>query len=446
MGKSSDNYNKAVDKYILNFKKFEKNLNGESKTFFHHYRKNAINQLKALSFPTLKNEKWRFTNVLPLLRENFKLNSGTKANTISDVNIDSFVFKEIDSEVLVFVNGVFNKKLSKINKLQNGVIIGSLQESLNLGDSVIKKHIGKYLKIEDGFDALNAAFTTDGVFVYLPKGVILQRPIQVLFVSTLENIFTLPRNLIIAQANTQAKIIFNYVGENENTYFTDVVDEIAIEENSIVDIYKIQNESKKAYHLNKTVIHQGNASTLNHFSLSFGALLCRNDLSSKLDGEGISCNLNGLYLGNTNQHVDNYTLLEHSKPNSESSELYKGILDDKAHGVFHGKILVHQDAQKTNAYQTNKTILLSDDATINTKPQLEIYADDVKCSHGATVGQLDKDALFYIKSRGIPSELAKSMLIRAFVSDVIEKISIDKLKEQLNHFIFEHLSQKEINL
>jgi Fe-S cluster assembly protein SufD len=212
----------------------------------------------------------------------------------------------------------------------------------------------------------------------------------------------------------------------------------------LVDYYKILDENDDSFHVDRTQVHQHESSVFTHFSLSFGSGIGRNDLKSTLDGENIECNYFGLYLAHEKQHIDNHTFVDHAKPNSVSNELYKGILDDESRGVFSGKILVRQDAQKTNAYQSNKTVLLSKKANIDTKPQLEIYADDVKCSHGATVGHLDETAYFYIRSRGVPAELAKSMLIRAFVNDVVEKIKIEELRDEINHMIFNHLHRVEI--
>jgi len=250
--------------------------------------------------------------------------------------------------------------------------------------------------------------------------------------------------LIMAGKNSQVSIIANYRGSGSQKYFNNAVTEIFIGENSIVDLYKIQNEKDDSYHIEKVQALQKKNSVFNHYNLNFGGAIVRNDINSLLDDENTETHFYGLYLAHGNQHVDNHTFADHAKPNCMSNELYKGILDDNARGVFNGKIMVRKDAQKTNAYQSNKTILLSRTAKIDTKPQLEIFADDVKCSHGTTVGQLDEESEFYIKSRGVPQELAKSMLIRAFANDVIEKIKIEPLKEQLNHMIFEHLHRVEI--
>ena len=252
-----------------------------------------------------------------------------------------------------------------------------------------------------------------------------------------------PRNIVIAEANTEANIITEYVGTEKSEYFTNILTDISVDENSHITFFKLQNESNAAYHIDKTEIIQKASSVFNHFSLSFGSRIARNDINTKLDGENIETHLYGLYLGNEEQHIDHHTFIDHAKPNCMSNELYKGILDDKAHGVFSGKILVNQIAQKTNAFQSNKSVLLSDEASIDAKPQLEIYADDVKCSHGATVGKLDEQAYFYIRSRGVSAESARSMLIRAFIDDVVSEIKIDQLKEKVSDTIFEHLHREK---
>jgi len=252
-----------------------------------------------------------------------------------------------------------------------------------------------------------------------------------------------PRNFIIAETNSHANIISEYIGKNGSEYFTNILTDISLEENSNITYFKLQKESDTAFHVDRTEIIQKDSSVLNHFSLSFGSKIARNDINVKLDGENIESHLYGLYLGNKEQHIDNHTFINHIKPNCLSNEMYKGILDDKAHGVFSGKILVDRIAQKTNSYQSNKAVLLSEDAGVDAKPQLEIYADDVKCTHGATVGKLDEQAYFYIRSRGVPAESARSMLIRAFIDDVVSLIELNELKEKVNHTIFEHLHREE---
>ncbi|MDF1612312.1 Fe-S cluster assembly protein SufD [Stygiobacter electus] len=432
--------------YIDKFIDFEKKLNGESITNFHSFRKDAIAKFKEIDFPTTKNEEWRFTDVSPITKQNF-----IPANLISKIKIDKskvekIIFTGFDFHLLVFVNGIFEPSLSEIKDLPKNVFVGSLKKFQAEKEDLFYKHFNKIVSNDTAFNFLNSSFSVDGFAVYVPKNIVLEKPIQVLFIngSEDENILISPRNLFVVEENSQMKLIVNYNGLNNQKYFSNIITEIFIGENAIVDYYQIQNENDNSYHIEKIQAIQKDKSLFNQFNITFGGEIVRNDINSKLDGEYIETHFYGLYMINGKQHVDNHTFVDHAKPNCMSNELYKGILDENSHGVFNGKIIVRQDAQKTNAYQQNKTILLYKGATIDTKPQLEIFADDVKCSHGATVGHLDEVSEFYIRSRGVPKELAKSMLIRAFANDVIETMKITELKEQINHMIFQHLHQIEI--
>ncbi|MFH1198299.1 MAG: Fe-S cluster assembly protein SufD [bacterium] len=442
---NSENY-KIKEWYKSNFEKFEKNLNGESKTFFHQSRKDAFSKIDDFDFPTQKVEEWKYTNISPILKHNFVPASIAVKTEISKDEVKNIAFENFESHLLVFVNGIFSKDLSSIDGLPQGVIIDSLNNILENNPDILQKHHAEISKSENIFTTLNAAYAYDGFVAIVPDGKIVGKPVQILYLngSGSENILSTPRNFISVGKDAQLKVIAHFMGVSDNTYFTDSVTDVVCGENSVVEIYKIQNESNAAFHIERTSVSQKNSANFSHHNLSFGGALARNDIYSVLDGEHIESHLYGLYLANEKQHVDTHTFIDHAKPNSFSNEVYKGILDDESHGVFGGKILVRQDAQKTNAYQSNKTVLLSKNANIDTKPQLEIYADDVKCSHGATVGHLDDNAYFYIRSRGVPDDLAKSMLIHAFANDVIEAVKIEPLRESLNHMIFEHLHRVEI--
>lgn len=432
--------------YIEKFIDFEKKLNGESKTNFHLFRKDAIKQFESVDFPTTKNEEWRFTDVSPIIKQNFLPSSLIPKVEVNKTEIEKLIFTGFDFHLLVFVNGIFEPSLSNIKDLPENVFVGSLKNFQNEKKDLFNKYFNKIVSNDTAFNLLNTSFSVDGFTIYIPKNVVFEKPIQVVFINGNgnENILISPRNLLIAEENTQAKVIVNYVGKSEQKYFTNIITEIYVGENAIVDYYKVQNENDNSFHIEKIQAVQKEKSLFNQFNITFGGEIVRNDINSKLDGENIETHFYGLYMINGKQHVDNHTFVDHAKPNCMSNELYKGILDENSRGVFNGKIIVRQDAQKTNAYQQNKTILLSKGATIDTKPQLEIFADDVKCSHGATVGYLDEVSEFYIRSRGVPQELAKSMLIRAFANDVIETIKINELKEQINHMIFQHLHKIEI--
>jgi Fe-S cluster assembly protein SufD len=428
---------KAVRWYENKFGEFENRLNGEKEKFTHTLRRQGISKLEEVGFPTLKTEEWKYTNINPIIKNEFEPITGkSKANfDLSEKFLTGF-----ESEQLAFYNGTLQENISTLSGLPGGVIIDSLRNATVKFPDLVKKHLGKYLKINSGFDAINTAYLNDGFFIYLPKNTIIEIPLQILFYTNVENGLVTYRNLIVTEENSEAKIIFNHTGESEKKYFVNSVNEIAVGKNSSLRFYSLQSESEKAYHIEKSEVKINNSGTFKHYSFSFGGKIARNDIHAHLDGENITCNLYGLYLGKDKQHIDNNTFINHSKPNSFSEELYKGILGNESHGVFSGKILVSPDAQKTDAYQSNKTVLLSDLATIDTKPQLEIYADDVKCSHGATVGRLDEEQFFYIISRGIPRNIARSMLIRAFANDVIAKVEIEKLRELFNQRILEHLN------
>jgi len=436
---SQDNIKKW---YLDNYNKFEKVIGTDS---LNSLRKNAKNDFDSSEFPTKKNEEWKYTSVSPILKHEF-IPSPLLANENKILDeIDSYKIPNLETHLLVFINGIFDPNLSSIGKLPDGVIVDSFYNQTQLNSEFIKKYISMNGGRDNSFNLLNNSFTYDGLVVYLPKNKLIEEPIHVLNIAISDESKTLiqPRNLIIAEEHSEAKIITEYIGLTEIEYFTNILTEISVDENANVTFYKIQNETNDAFHIDKTDIIQKESSVFNHFSLSFGGKIARNDINTKLDGENIELHLYGLYLGNEDQHIDHHTFIDHAKPNCESNELYKGILDDKARGVFSGKILVNQIAQKTNAFQSNKSVLLSNDASIDAKPQLEIYADDVKCSHGATVGKLDEQAFFYIRSRGVPEESARSMLIRAFVDDVVSEIKINPLKEKVNHTIFEHLHREE---
>lgn len=439
-------FDEIRDWYVSNFDTFESKLNGQSETYLHDIRKDALTKLKDLHFPTVKDEEWKYTNVAPLMKQNFR-----PAETLNKVKIEEeFIYKnsftDFDYDRIVFVNGKIDPELSIIGELPKGAVVGSLAKAISDNPDLVKNYIGKYSKSDDAFNALNHAYSTDGLFVYLPKGKMLEKPIQVFFVggSDEDNVLSVPRNLIVAEEGTSAKIITNYVGTGSKLYFTNTLTEVHSAADANIDLIKIQNEKEDSFHIDKTDVYQEKHSNFNHYSFSFGAALSRTDVNSKLDSENIECHYYGLYIGKDKQHMDHHTFVDHAKPNCISNEVYKGILDDNSRGVFNGQILVRPEAQKTNAYQSNKTVLLSDDSTIDTKPQLEIFADDVQCSHGATVGRLDEEAYFYIVSRGVPHKMAQSILIHAFAADVIEAVNIGPMREQLNHKLFEKLNRVEI--
>jgi len=422
--------------FLSQFIDFENSLNGGKSKPVHDLRKSAISNFSDLQFPTTRDEEWKYTNISPLLKHTFV--PSQKSPEDYDVKVNQFLFDKMEHSLIVFVNGMYSKALSKIKDLPKGVIVKSLAEAIKEDSPIVKKHLGKYADFKGHiFTSLSTAFVNNGAFIYVPDGKIIEDPIHVLFLSIAEKnkIFVQPRNLFVAGKNSQSTIIEHYVSINEDIYFTNSVTEIVTEENAFVDHVKLQEESGKAYHIGRMDVHQERNSNFVSHLISFGAEISRNDFNSRFNDEGGESMLNGLYLIEGNQLFDAHTLIDHAKPHCNSHEHYKGILMDSSRGVFNGKVIVRKDAQKTNAFQENNNILLSDNAVVNTKPQLEIFADDVKCSHGATIGQLDNDAMFYLKSRGIGIDAARAILIHAFASDVVRYIKINAVRDYVESIL-----------
>lgn len=406
----------------------------------------AKNDLRNSQFPTLKTEEWKYTNLKKLLSYDFVNSSNLEKVVVSNNEIEKLKSSSFDSHLLVFVNGIFEKELSDYSELSNQIFVSTIAEAFESDNELVEKYFSKISMENTVFDFLNLSNFVGGLFVHIPANVVIEKPIQILHITgNAENIsFSSSRNLIVAGKNSQSTFLQKHVGLKGELYFNNISTEIFIEQNGILNFYNLELDNDDSYHFEKTDVTQSRDCQFHHYNFTFGGKLVRNDINAKLDDENIECTLNGLYIANDNQHIDNSTFIDHAKPHSTSNQLYKGILDDSSHGVFAGKILVARDAQLTNAYQNSNTILLSKEAKVDTKPQLEIYADDVKCTHGATVGQLDESALFYILSRGIPREKAKSMLIAAFAESVLADLKIDALKNEINHLIFEHLNRDEI--
>ncbi len=430
--------------YLEGFDLFQKGLNGESKTHVHRLRKDAIAAFALRGFPTKREEEWRFTDVSPVARTLFVPGSAGGAQTLSLGDVDRFTFGGLKCVRLVFVNGHFSPKLSVAQALPKGVEVGSLAAALKNNPDLVGQHLAGYAPYADNpFTALNTAFLADGAFIHVPDGLVVEQPIHLLFVSTAEHtpFVTHPRTLVIVGKNSQLSLAESFVSLTKNIYFTNAVTEMVLGESAVVEHDKLQAESGQAFHMGTLQVHQNARSVFTSNSISFGGALVRNTVGTVLDGEGIESTLNGLALATGDQLVDNHTAIDHSKPQCSSHELYKSILDGKARGVFNGKIFVRRDAQKTDAKQTNRTLLLSDDATMDTKPQLEIFADDVKCTHGATVGHLDDEQVFYLRTRGIPLESARDMLTFAFASDIISRVHVEPLRQQLDRMMHRHLQQ-----
>jgi Fe-S cluster assembly protein SufD len=420
-------------------------------------RQQGFARFQALGFPTTKNEDWHFTSVAPIAERAFSVSTADAAGTerrgasrrkgdatnaagITLEHLKPFKFGESDWHTLVFVNGVFSEDLSSHAELGDGVRVSNLARAVQSRAETVQRHLGKVAKFEQHtFTALNTAFISDGAFIELQPEAVVEKPIHLLFVSDGKTV-SHPRNLIIAGRHSRAVIIESYVSVRDGEYFTNAVTELAVGESAHIDHYKIQRESETAFHVGTVQAREARDSQLHSFSFATGGSLARTNIYTTLDGDAATCTLNGLYLTDGSQHIDNQTSIEHIAPNCPSHEVYKGVLDGRSHGVFNGKVYVHPEAQKTDGKQSNNNLLLSPNARVDTKPQLEIFADDVKCTHGATVGRLDEVAMFYLNSRGIGREAARTLLTYAFAADVLETIELEPLKRELENIVLARFS------
>ncbi len=414
-------------------------------------RRAGIARFLELGFPTLQDEDWRFTNLAPLTRLSLQPAAEPANDAAAKAALEKHVFAHLPGARLVFINGQYSMTLSAVQGLPAGVRVSNLTAAIVADSESIKKQFGLYALTENNaFAALNQAFFTDGGFVQVPAGVSVAEPIQFIFISTTkqDGETILPRNLILAGANSRATVMESYISTDDTAYFTNTVTEIVAGENAALEHVKFQDEAAAAFHLSTIAAQLGRASNVSVHSFALGAKLSRTNIRTKLDGEGLECILNGLYLTRGEQLADHHMIVEHAQPHCASHEYFNGILDDKSKGVFHGRILVREIAQKTDAKQTNKNLLLSDDATADTKPQLEIYADDVKCTHGATIGQLNAESIFYLRARGIGADNARRMLIHAFAGEIIARVKHDSAREKLDQLVWDrleanhHLAQK----
>jgi len=433
------------DHYLEVFSRFEKELEADERSPMHRLRESAIGRFAELGFPTAHDEEWRFTNLAPITRVSFQRASTSIPRSLTLSKLDQLTYDSWDCHRLVFVNGALARELSDILKTP-GFELKSLREALHDDARSVEAHLAKYADCDEhAFVALNTAFLDDGAFIRIPKNLVVEKPIHLIFVSAAagEAVMAHPRVLLVAEPNSQATIVESYVSLAPHSVFTNAVTEIVLGENAGIDHYKIERENRETFHVATLQVQQDRSSRFSSHSITTGGALARNDVNATLAGEGCECTLNGLYMATDKQLIDNHTRIDHAKPHCTSHELYKGILDGQARGVFNGKIYVHQDAQKTDAKQTNKTLLLSEEAVINTKPQLEIFADDVKCTHGATVGQLAAEAIFYLRSRGIGQDDARSLLTFAFANDIIGRIKVEPVRRHLEEMLLAGRSQAE---
>lgn len=405
--------------------------------FMHTLREHAKQAVKKLSFPTSKTEYWKYTRIGKIINKEYQTPTIPTAN---DIDLTSFLIPNLDANIVVLENGLYRADLSKIEE-QEGFKISSLKTAITNKDTFIKNHLGAIAKSENEiFIALNTMHFIDGVYFDLDKNVVAKKPTHIINLITENGVHVNTRVVVKAHDFSSVKIIESFVNVGGENSFINNVNEFFLNPNSHVEYNKIQDKKVESYHISTEQAYQRTSSNFTVNTATFNGALVRNNLNIQVDASNCETNLNGLYLGKNKDHIDNHTVVDHMKPHCNSNEVYKGVLDDNATGVFNGKVFVRQDAQITNAFQQNNNILLSDNASVNSKPELEIYADDVKCSHGSTTGQIDEEAIFYLQSRGISKKKAINLMINAFAKDALEKISIEPLGTFIDNKIEERFT------
>ena len=422
------------EKLVSSFMAFEEQIDVNSD--LHEVRTSAIKNFENKGFPTKKEEAWKYTSLNSVLKNDFSVFPKSE-NNIEFADVKKYFLHEIDTYKVVFIDGVFSSFLSSTT--HDGIDVCLMSSALNKPKykMVIDNYFNKIANLDESLTSLNTAFANEGAYINIPKSKVVDKPIEIMYFSTGSEAALLvqPRNLVVVGENSHVQIIERHQSLNENPVLTNSVTEIFAQKRAIVDYYKIQNDNLEANLIDNTYVSQKQETNVSVNTFSFGGNLTRNNLNFYHYGERIVSNLNGITIIGDKQHVDHYTLVQHSTPNCESHQDYKGIFSDRSTGVFNGKIYVEKEAQKTNAFQKSNNILLSDKATINAKPQLEIFADDVKCSHGCTIGQLDESAMFYMQQRGIPKKEAKALLMYAFANTVLESVKIPEVKERITKLI-----------
>jgi Fe-S cluster assembly protein SufD len=449
----------TASRYAAEYQTIAAALPGQTLPWLQQLRRDALESFSEHGFPSPREEEWRYTNVSGIEK---KLFTPSLALTAGEVDSEWLqAYKIEDAWVVVLVNGHYSAELSVIDGLPESVSVMSMTDALAIQPDTVEKHLGLAAnQSEHSFIAFNTAWFTDGLFVHVPAKTVLDRPIQLLHVVTGSDAMATTRNIIIADEMAEAKVIETYISMDgvyaeslpgagsavgkDNAYLTAAVTEVFVGQNADVTLYKMQSESDKAYHYGGCYIKQARDARFTHHNFAFGGLMARSDIHVDLD-HASECELNGLYLGNKRQHIDNHTRINHLKPHAISRELYKGVLDDRARGVFQGRVIVAVDAQKTDSQMNNRNLLLSDDAEADTKPQLEIYADDVKCGHGVTVGQLDEKSTFYLQSRCVDEETARNMLTFAFANEMVDKIKIKSLHDRVLEQVLARFPQEGVN-
>tara|TARA_Y100001960_G_scaffold258588_1_gene278107 strand:- start:105 stop:1445 length:1341 start_codon:yes stop_codon:yes gene_type:complete len=429
---------KQVDHYLKAYDSFISKSIRDNPSWLSEIREDAISTFENLGLPIERrgNEDWKYTDVRPISRINFEIASESVLND-QDITKD-IQFGESNWPSIVFLNGIYNSDLSNLSDLPSGVIVMNLLDALQTHPEIIKGHLSKHSDYkQNGFAALNTAFINDGAFVYMEKDSVLDNPLRIIFISTNLDRETIsnPRTLVVTEANTQATLIERYSGISNNTYLSNSVTEIVAGQGSNIKYYKTQLQNDNAFHISNTDVVLLRDSNVSSVNIDLGGRLVRNNLNVTTAEENANCKLNGLYMVTGTQHVDNRVIIDHAKPYTTSRELYKGILDGKSRSVFHGSIIVREGAEKVDAHQIDKNLLLSNEAEADTKPAFWIYCDDVKCGHGAACGQMDDTALFYLRSRGIDENSARRMLTQAFISEIIDCIEDESYRSHIDDIV-----------
>jgi Fe-S cluster assembly protein SufD len=433
----------AKERYLRAFEPLDRALPRRADAWTAGLRRGALERFAALGFPDTRQEEWRLTSVAPIAAMPFRLQDEATPDGVTRATFERFTFEPWECSHLVFVNGHAIPALSSLRALPPGVVACGLAEALARHRDLVEPHLGRLAPAAaHPFAALNTAFLQDGAFVHVPDGVTLDEPIHLLFVSAPHGrpTATFPRNLVVAGRASRASIVESYAGPAPaEVYFTDAVTEIVVGEGATVDHIRLQQEAEAAFHVAVVQAEIGRSGAFNSWNVGLGAALARADLDALLAAEGADCRLEGLYVAGGRQHHDTHTLVDHAAPHGGSRQVFKGVLDGRARGVFDGTIVVREDAVKTDAHQVNKNLLVSEDALADSNPRLRILNDDVRCTHGATIGQIDEGALFYLRTRGVPREAARNLLIQAFVSDIVHRIPIAAIRTGLECLLFTRL-------
>lgn len=418
--------------YVERLPEFLETRGGDASRWVADIRREAISGFSNLGFPSVSDEEWRFTNLSALGKLSFSL-PPAEAPEVRAETADSFGFAGLECTRLAFVDGRFSPSLSSFEE-GGGIVVKSLSAAIGQNGDAVRANLARYADYEkDAFVSLNTSYFQDGAFVGVADGTVLEKPVHVLHIATGEAgpLFMNPRNLVVAGKSAEATVVEHYVSLSDDVYFSNAVTEVVCAENSSVEHYRLEFASEKSFNFLTLRVDQKRDSNVASHSLLRGGAIVRNTVHPVLAGEGANCDIYGLYVSEGRQHMDNFMRVEHASARCDSRQFYNGVLDGRSRGVFHGRIIVHEGAEKTDAKQTNRNLLLSDAAQIDTKPQLEIYNDDVKCTHGATIGQMDEEALFYLRSRGVSGKSAKMMMLRAFTNQTLETMSVDPVRESM---------------